>query len=413
LVGGFLLITQPFCLASENGAKTKPLTLADCYVLALKQSEIIAIDAERLNEAEGHFLQALSELLPHVNFVSTEFRGRPKGSTSNGSEQKFVFKQNLFSGFKEIAAVSGSHLERDQRTNEKLRAEQLLFADVSDAFYLLIEIREDLKALGTIRGALKDRVKELLTRERLGRSRRSEVVNTEAQLYAVVARYESIKSLQKIAEQLVEFLIGKPVGDLTDTQVLPVFLKPESEYIQKANKRPDVLAVQKAWEISKKAVVVAKSGFFPTVTLENSYYMHRSIAPTDEEWAATLKIDMPVFQGTETWGGVKVANSQSRQAELTLSRTRRIAAQDIRDSYTRFESGLLESQAFKRALSAAEMNYIFQKKDYKFSLVNNIAVLDAIQTWQDSKRNYVHAFYEAKRRYNQLLVASGEAVTGE
>ncbi|MFH0940491.1 MAG: TolC family protein [Candidatus Omnitrophota bacterium] len=385
----------------------KPLTLPDCYALALKQSEIIAIDAERIKEAEGHFLQALGTLLPHVTFSSDIYRGEPVTSTNKGSIQKFTVKQLLFQGFKEFAAMRGGSSEKDQRTNETIRAKQLLFTDVSDAFYLLMEVREDLKSLHTIERALKDRLKELNEREKLGRSRKSEVVNTEAQLFGVVADIEFVKSRDVLVRQLLEFLVGRPVREIIDNEAVPPFMRPESDYISKAAVRPDVVAAKNAWDVYRNGVIVARSGFFPTVSLESNYYAKRTISPTNTEWDAKLNITVPIFQGTETFGVVKSAVSQARQAELTASRTLRLAVQDIRDSYVRFESALLIYNALKRALSAAEMNYSLQKEDYKFNLVNNIDVLDAIQKWQTSKRNYIHSLYEAKRAYWRLLVATG------
>ncbi|MEK6816421.1 MAG: TolC family protein, partial [Nanoarchaeota archaeon] len=321
-------------------------------------------------------------------------------------------KQLLFQGFKEFAAMKGGSSERDQRTNEVIRAKQLLFTDVSNAFYLLMEVRGDLKSLHTIEHALKDRLKELNEREKLGRSRKSEVVNTEAQLFGVVADIEFVKSQEILIRQLLEFLVGSPVSQIVDNEPVPPFMRPESDYTSKAAVRPDVVAAKKAWDVYRNGVIVARSGFFPSVSLESNYYAKRTISPTNTEWDAKLNITVPIFQGTETFGVVKSAVSQARQAELTASRTLRLAVQDIRDSYVRFESVLLIYNALKRALSAAEMNYALQKEDYKFNLVNNIDVLDAIQKWQTSKRNYIHSLYEAKRSYWQLLVACGEILAG-
>ncbi len=413
LIGLIILLFSSCCSFAQEtvGVVDKPLALPDCYALALKQSEIIAIDAEKIKEAEGHFLQAFGTLLPHVTFSSKIYSADPATSTNRGSISKFTVKQLLFQGFKEFAAMKGGSSEKDQRTKETIRAKQLLFTDVSDAFYLLMEVREDLKSLHTIERALKDRLKELDEREKLGRSRKSEVVNTQAQLFGVVADIEFIKASEILVRQLLEFLVGRPVSAIVDNEPVPAFMRPESEYLSKAAVRPDVVAAKKAWEVAQSGVIVARSGFFPTVTLESNYYAKRTIAPTNTEWDTLLSIDVPIFQGTETFGVVKSAVSVAHQAELLSSRVLRLAVQDIRDSYVRFESVLLIYQALKKAMSAAEMNYALQKEDYKFNLVNNIDVLDAIQKWQTSKRNYIHSLYEAKRSYWELRVACGETLT--
>ena len=195
------------------------LTLPDCYKLALRQSEIIGIDAEQIKVAEARFLQALSIMLPHISFISADIQqGSPDGaftdvsgtlvSTAKDSQRRFTVTQTLFNGFKAFAGIKGSNFEREQFVNQKVRAEQLLLVDVANSFYLLIEKREDLKALQKIHVALLNRITELRQRENLGRSRPSEVVNAKAQLYSVDADMELTKNQEVIARQLLEFLVG-------------------------------------------------------------------------------------------------------------------------------------------------------------------------------------------------------------
>jgi len=111
-----LLFSESF---AEN-IKSSKLTLDECYCLALKQSETIAINSELIREAEARFTQALGTLLPQVSFVWTQTNQDSERAFSsynhNGSfESKFIFKQTLFSGFKEFAGMAGSSLEQKQR----------------------------------------------------------------------------------------------------------------------------------------------------------------------------------------------------------------------------------------------------------------------------------------------------------
>lgn len=395
------------------------LTLPAAYQLALKQSEIIAIDAEVIKEAEGRFLQAFSTILPHVSYSVTQFWKDPSSvvsstSSGNGSDRKFVFTQTLFSGFKEFAAMKGSKSEHSQRVYEKARAEELLYSDVADAFYLFVEQREDRAVLESVRLILKRRLQDLQKRMDIGRSRRSEVVNTEAQLYQVEANIESSKSQLALARQLLEFLIGKPFVDVSDENSENIFLlslKPESDYTLRAEARTDVLASQKAWDVADKTVAVARSGYFPTVTLEDDYYTHRDTPPKDQDWNAQIQVNIPIFDGLLTYGQVKEARAKAKESELFYDRTRRSAVQDIRNAYVDLDASLSQTKALKRALDAYEMNYTLQEQDYSFNLITNLDVLTAIQNLQDVRRNYIHTFYEAKRFYWQLRVATGDIHT--
>ncbi len=409
-----LLFFPSLSYAQTNQDTTilKPLTLLDCYNLALKQSEIIAIDAELINQAEARFTQALGMLLPHVTFSSTDTRLRSQTTPSSNKayERKFVFKQTLFSGFKEFSGMSGSRSERNQRINEKARAEQLLFIDVADAFYLLMEEREDLKIIQNVRNTLINRIKELKKREQLGRSRRSEVVNTEVQLYTLETEIELVKSQELVARQLLEFLIGRPVGNVFDSGDTQPFLRAEKDYLIRAAMRPDILAAQQAWEVSKKNLEVSKSGLLPTVSLQSDYYTKRNTSPQDAKWDTLLKVEVPIFQGTETYGAIREANSKMRVSQLQLTRLGRNILQEISDAYIKCQAAISNNKIIRKALIASRMNYYLQNKDYQFNLVNNLEVLTAIQSLGDARRNYIHSLYETKRLYWQLRVAAGETI---
>jgi len=394
---------------TEPGNKEEPLTLEDCYKLALKQSELIAIDSERIKQAEARFLQAFGTILPQVSFSRTEKwqNSESSPSSNNSFEQKFVFKQALFSGFKEFAGISGSRLEKKQRQSEKLRAEQLLFVDVSDAFYLFMEENEDLKTLNTIREAFSDRIDELKERVNIGKSRTSEVVSTEVQLYSLEDQIELVKNQEAIARQLLEFLIGRQINEITELG-FNFFLKPESEYLAKASSRTDVQAASFALAADQKRVKIAKSGFFPTLNLETDYYTHRTSTPIDSRWEALLTIDVPIFEGTTTYGKVKEAISVARESRLLLERTKRLVIQDIHDSYVNAQADFLRTGILEKALKSAELNYELQTQDYKLNVVNNLDVLTAIQSLENVRRSYNHVSYESKRFYWQLLAASGE-----
>ncbi len=408
----FILVIFALPLAKE--ARAEALTLEDCYALALKQSETIAINKETIKEAEAHFLQALGTLLPHVSFAINEYRQdlpTPSATALKKSyDNKFVFTQALFSGFKEFISIAGSNIERAQYVNQVRRAEQLLLVDVADAFYLLIEQKEDIAALQTTKAALVNRVSELKQRGRLGRSRQSEVVSAETPLYSIEAQIELSRSQEVVARHLLEFLIGRPVDEIVDSGAISAPLSSEIDYLFKVADRPDVKAAQQAWDLARKKAAIAKTDLLPNVSVSGNYYTDRTTLPADSKWDAVLKVNVPIFEGTETYGSIKEANAKAREAEFQFRQTQRLAIQDIKDSYEKFQAAILSRDALKKGLASARMNYKLQKRDYQLNLVNNLDVLAAIQTLEDTRRNFIHALYDSKRLYWQLLAAAGEAV---
>ena len=412
LAAGFLLALSATALAHES---PRVLTLTHCWRMALKQSEEIALRAELITETEGRLQQALSGILPKLSFSSVDKRQDGNGSSAftqkNVPERKFTFSQPLFSGFKEFAAMRGSQSEKQLREQEKARAEQLLLVDVSDAYHFLLEQRDEIGALDSIRQTLRNRLAELEVREKIGRSRPSERVAAQAQLYRVEAEWEQAQTRETIASQLLQFLTGlDAVGELADPgPSLPAAGPPES-YLAKADTRPDVKAAEQSAQIARQELKVARAKFFPTVSTEGNYYVERAGAAKEVAWDASLKVDVPLFRGGETMGANRVAESGVRQADLKLRETKRKAAQEIRDAHADYEGALARVRALTKAVEATDESYQLQEQEYSRSLVNNLEVLSALQTLQDSRRELIRARYEALRLYWKLKAAAGESL---
>lgn len=403
------------------------LTLADCYQLALRQSELIAINSDMIKEADARFIQALSIVLPNVSFISVdnqEEAGPPAitGSSSTtsvfesqepttSSVRRFNAKQTLFKGFKALSAIRGSKYDKSQRIDEKIRAEQLLLVDVSNAFYLLIEKRQDLVALSRIRLALAERVKELRSRERLGRSRPSEIVNAKTQLYTVESTIQVVMNQEILALQLLEFLVGRTINHVEDSYDIPTTLMDVDYYVAKSDCRPDVLAAKYAALLAREEARMIDSDFLPTATFEANGYTQRTGFYKGVDWDVSLRVDVPIFDGGLTLGRSQQYALKADEKNLEFKRKRRRAPYDIKDAYVSLKTALQIQESLRKAYTTARQNYRLQKKDYLRSLVNNLDVLAAIQTLQDAQRNYIHALYEAKRLYWQLRVAAGEGIT--
>ena len=393
----------------------KELTLQDCYRMALKQSEEVAIRAELIAETEGRFQQALSGILPKVSFSSVDKRQDGNGGSAftrrSLPERKFTFSQPLFSGFKEFAAMWGAKAEKHQREQLKARAEQLLLVDVSDAYHLVLEQREEIRILDAVRATLRDRTRELEAREKIGRSRPAELVAVQAQMYRVEAEWETAQSSEAVAVQLLEFLIGlDAVGELAGPGPALPAPGPEEEYLAKAAARPDVKAAEQAMEISRLQLKVAHAKFFPTVDATGNYYVDRSGAAKEVKWDASLNVNVPIFQGGAAVGASKEAESGVRQAELLLQQTRRRAAQEVRDSYVQYDSAVARARALTKALEATEESFQMESQEYRLNLVSNLEVLNTVQILQDARRELIHALYEAHRFYWKLKASAGETL---
>ena len=406
-----MLLLSAVCLLPLSAvfAEEPPLTnvsLQECYRLALKQSETLAIQAELIREAEGRFQQSLSGILPKVSFDVNPSWEDVGDDIERDRTDKFVFSQPLFSGFKEFAAMAASRAQGRQRKLEMERARQLLFKDVSDAFYYYLSYIEDMQALEKTREALNLRLNDLEERRKLGRSRPSEVASAQARLSRLEADIETVDSELSTARQLLGFLTGHPIESLSDDLIVEDISENESHYTSKAADRPDVKAAHEAAQSAKHLVTAARAGHFPTVDLDGNYYTRRT-GSSDSDWDVLLSISVPLFSGGQTAGLIKEKKAVNRQAELTFQRTQRLAVNDIQNAYIRLRSSYRRTTALEKALAAAQRNYDLQVEDYGRSLVNNLDVLQALEDLQDAGRDAARSNNGLKRAYWDLQTALG------
>ena len=389
-------------------ASRETFTLRDCYALALKRSEQLAIAKQTIQEAEGRFLQSLSGALPKL-FFNYSHRYR---DGNNYPESRFSFTQPLFSGFKEFAAMAAARAQGRQFRQQELRARQLLLVDVADAFYFYGFYQEHLELTQGIIQALEGRIGELTKRVDLGRSRASELSSARARLRRAEAEAEQSRGEMNVARELLEFLIGKPVGDIEDGLNVAPAPTSEEEILSYAQGRPDVQAAREAFVAAKKNVVVARAGWWPNLSLEGNSYTQRSTVQTatgvSGDWDATFKVSVPIFQGTETLGKVKEASALATQAELELSETTRRALMEIRQAYVQWESAYNRVAALQKAVDAIEENYQLQTADYRLSMVNNLDVLQALEDLHDIRRDHIDATTDLKRFYWNFKVKTGD-----
>ncbi len=408
--------------AAVQPTENPRLTLWDCYELALEQSETVAIQKEEIEEAEAQFFIATGEAVGDVNLLMTQqFQDIQKGGGgSDGSvgssasdpdrrERRFVINQPLFRGFRALGALMGAGSLKKEQREEWLRAKQLLFLDVARAFYGLLKQKRELETIEGIRLLFEERIQELHGREQIGRSRPSEVATAMARLKTIEADLAKSRGTFKAAQHLLEFLIGTPFDiSLLAEEELPNELHDLGVYLETLEERPDVEAARQAMNIAKQAIVVAQSGFWPEISVDHTQYERREGFQSNMDWNLFLTFDIPIFKGGETWGLVKEARSQWKQAKFAHALAKRRAELEVKQAYESWFSSLEEYRALEEALKASQENFRLQKEEYNRNLVGNLDVLSALESLFDTRRQTNATRYQMKENYWSLQVAAGQ-----
>lgn len=409
-------------LATENISPT--LNLDTSFQAALRQSETMADQQEQLLQAEEHYSQGLSAMLPNVNANALFFSqdtadlNLASGVTSpqaNQTTTRLNATWPIFRGFRDFAALAqNQQLITAQKEAYQWAALQL-YQDTAQAFYLVVSLENDRAILEKEVRLYKQRIGELQDRVAIGRSRQTEVLTVQVSLATLEAQLEQAKAQVVAARELLGFITGTTITAVSDAQVVPRIAEPLAFYVQKIAQRPDIIAADARIAATSKNIDIATGAFLPAADVGANYYLQRPTGTLkDSHWDAQMAITIPLFSGSTNFSKVTEAQSQVRQAQLAKDRLQRLAEQNIRTTYQQYLYDVTQITAYQKAAQLAEKNYQAVAQDYNLGLDTNIDVLQALVTYQEAQRSLNRAQAAAKTDWCRLtaLTATVPMLTG-
>lgn len=316
--------------------------------------------------------------------------------------------QPLFRGLREFATLRQlGHLTSAQEQEKQVALIQLQ-SEVSRGFYNLLSLAQELEGLQTQMDLYENRIRELVKRTQSGQSSASEALMAQAAKAATLAQMKQIEGQYRVGQEQFSYLTGLPRNTpLAAPRHTPQENVTVSNYLNALEKRPDIAAGKIRLDASEESVSIARGGHLPSADFVGNYYFVRPTGFFNEiRWDVQATLTVPIYSGGMVQSKVKEALSLKTQAELTLSRTRRAAEQEIRSLYESYQSGLQQIQALEQSMELAEKNYLVLKKDYSRGLSRNIDVLQALTQFQDAKRAFHRARWNAQADLTRLHLIS-------
>lgn len=397
---------------SGYAATDRPLTLDNFFEQALARSEVVATHSELIRQAEERYRQAGAALYPTVSGIAS-YTWQDSGArdlSANPTRQphaRIAATQPLFRGFREFAAVRQSRALVDAQSDDYRNARTQLFRDVTQNFYDVLTLEQELKNLDEQIEQYRQREKELQDRVRIGRSRSGETLTVQSTISTLQAQVEQRKAELNAAREVFAFLSGLSAAtDLVDAEVIPSDPGTLDTYLARLALRPDVKAAQRRLAAAQENIRVVRGEHLPSLDLNANRYLERTGSLEDVEWDVQLALTVPLYAGGSVQSRVREAQSRSTQAQLGVSQIQRQADQEIRSLYQSVVLDRSQLAALEMATEAARKNYTSQQRDYRLGLVTNLDVLQALSAFQENRRALDRARYTAKLNYLRLQTAA-------
>lgn len=410
-----LLLSLP--VAARAGAGDA-LTLAACYARALERNERVGVASAEWRAAEARYRQVRDSLLPSFNLAgSAQFQNdRREGGEDAAGRSPEVYgarltaEQAVYRGFRTTRLAEAREAEGRAAGLDERRTRELLYLDVADAFYQVLQQERDLEVLERLVQALQESVEALQERVRVGRSRRADLLGAQTSLAEARVEQEAVRGDAAAARELLSFLIDLPAADIRLREDAPFPATPDlAARLEAAGTRADVLAGAARAEAAQRDLKAARGERQPEISASGNLYLLED-PDEDREWSAVVTMTLPLFDEGVIRAGIREQTEQTRISELNLAALRRSAAADVRGAYAAFLSAVAQRDRLAEAREVARENHEVQQADYEIGRASQLDALSALAQWHRLERRAVAADILARASLVRLHVAAGETV---
>lgn len=391
------------------------VTLEQSFQSALATNVTDKINDSRINQSVEFKKQQQSAFLPYLNLRGTYLK-----QENVREEQRTVglgLTQNLYNGGRDRANVNNAetfiHMSQNQREIDRRN----LHLRVIDSFYTLFLNINDMKNIDLLYKQSKERAEEIRKRAQIGRARKGELLQAEAQLATAEALAFAGKGLIKESSEAFSILTGLSSNESPDIEIEKyrpetVDVKSAEEYVNKALAREDVENRKLDVERIDREMNVSKHYYLPTLNLAANYLIEREggnfSSSRDSDWDIGLYLVFPLYEGGFAKSRAREDVERKTEAVLELNDYERAVKLEVSRRYETFRRYYDQIKAFDMAMERGKKSYEEAVKDYRLGLVSNLDVLSSLNIYLENKRN-------AERTRIQALMTKKmlDAVVGE
>lgn len=407
----FLFLPLPAVAAEAPPPAAPPVTLEQAFRAAVERTENVPLEKSRLEQSDARVDQARGRFLPSISVIAGQTRQSGGGlDDADARSTRATIAQSVYAGGRDQADLRARKKERAAQRNTVETARNAVFADVADAFYAVLASERDAENIGLSIKLMNERIKELKRRKSIGKSRNIDLLSADAQLSVLQAQLIAARGSINAARNRFALTTGLPrESALQETGADTPKPRALEEYLATIEARPDIIALNARMSAARAAVRAERAGHLPALDLTGSYFFDRTgSAREGSGWELGVSLTLPVFNGGITQARVREQSSLELQADLQLRRQRRTAETEIREAYDQLISANEQIVSLRKALEATEENFREHEKDYRFSLATNLDVIQALNTFLDTKRTLDRTKFDARAAWARLQAVTAQ-----
>jgi NodT family efflux transporter outer membrane factor (OMF) lipoprotein len=360
---------------------------------ALSHNFDVQIAATRVLQARAQLTVTRSALSPLVDAQGSYINSRSLALNTSATNLSVNagWQLDLWGQVRNQTAAARAQLLASEQARRVVL--QTLVGDVASNYFLLQDLDQELEIT---QDALQIREDSLaLVQLRVDNGYSSELDLHQAEVLVESAR-TALTGLELQIEQTenqVDILLGRSPGPIVRGR-LPLenrqaSLLPAGLPSTLLDRRPDIREAEQQLVASHALVSVAKTTYFPTISLTSSVgfessALHNLVSGLSGIWSVGPAVSLPIFNEGSIRAGVLGANAQQQQSEFLYRKTVQQAFREVADSLVegRKLAELLSQQerlveSLRQAAELADLRYRGGVASYLDYLDSERQLLDA------------------------------------
>lgn len=433
-----LLGLLPLAQAADN-PEVKTITLKEAIDIAMAKNPSLKAASDALEGARSQREQAKAMYMPQVNV---------QGSFTNGNNPVYVFGtlltqrsftaedfnidklnnpdprnnfkgeislyQPIWEGGRIRAQNSIAKLNEQIKTNEVELSRQNLLFDVVSHYYAVQLSQEN---FNTAQAALRSAEANLARIQDLydnGMVVKSDLLRMQVFMADVKRRLLEAENNLHLAKAALDVDLGRSLGVnfqiATPLQKLELTLPDEMQYQELALlKRPEILNLQKAIEITRMQTKDAKGLYMPGIGFFSAAEYNRGTVSgaAGGNYTVGVQVRWNLFDGF--YRGAKVAQSRSKEAELQnkLDQYSNQISLQVKDHFLKMRTALQQYEVANAVVSQADEGLRITKDRYGAGLATLTDLLNAETARLGSRTSLSMALYQYNISFADLERAAG------
>lgn len=386
-IGAKMLVAQTW-----QQAFTDPL-LQSYISEALENNADLRTAQLSLEQSAAMLKQARLSYLPAFSLA-------PSGSVSKTQNEAATYTYELpltmswelsFGGKRRHQkAMALAELEKD---SAQLKYAQIqLVAEVANAYYTLVMLDRQYAITQEGIRIQAENLRVLRAMKEVGQQNETAVSQAEASYQGVLTTLPMLEAqIQKAETALCLLLNRQPdaIARASWEEVKGIVMDTDRAIpLEALASRPDVLAAECLLRVSFSNVKVARSEFYPTLSISGSAGWTNNgvtINPYQILLNAICSLTQPLFAQGRLKANLKVAQSQQEQAQIAFEKALLVAGGEVRDALADCRACSTREEARTKQVEAAQRAYENSRLTMQYANTSYLEVLIAQSAWLDAQ----------------------------